>query len=387
MEFAINAKAAFAPKRTGVEEYVYQLVRHWLGQTPADYWQFYTDRWPADGQPLTDFFGAALPAGVSFKLLRAPRLWTQLRLSAELFVNRPDVFFNPEQKLPLYAPRRSVITVHDLGYEHFPEAHAPLHFRYLRATTRAAVKRAAAVIAVSENTKRDLITFYRAPAGKIVVVPHGFAPPIKNAARQNVDRLERQSLTKALPFYPRAPYFLYVGRLEIRKNLINLIRAFELLKLRHQLPHYLVLAGEPGFGYLQIKRAIVASPAETAIFETGYVAGQFKFQLLAKAAALILTSYYEGFGLPILEAQAQGVPVVAANTSSLPEVAGRGAVFVSPNDVEAAAAALAKFVTFPQFRAHHIQHGFENVRRFSWRRSAQETLAVLKAVSRGRVYF
>lgn len=393
MKIAINAKAAFEPYRTGIEEYAYQLLRQWVAHAPRRLaLSFYTNRFPDSGvtvgQTLEDFLGAAVPDNIRFEVIHSPYLWSQLRLGVALAKDRPDVFFNPAQLLPLYAPRRSVITVHDLGFEYFPETHSQFSFRYLRWVTRRAVRAAAAVIAVSENTKSDLVSMYGVPADKITVIYHGFTlPETDQALSRGLDHVVVDRFKDVLPFDAGTPYFLFLGRLESKKNLVNLIRAFEILKIRHRLPHRLVLAGYPYFGYRTIKEAIESSPIRDSIHEIGHIGGTAKLKILRAAQALVHVSLYEGFGLPILEAQSLGVPVVAAATSSLPEVAGKGALFVSPTDYEAIADGLYRMTMYPQFRAHYIQNGFKNARRFSWAESARQTMELLEEVGRRRVYF
>lgn len=393
MNIAINAKAAFEPYRTGIEEYAYQLLRQWAVHAPRHLkLLFYTNRFPdrgvTTGQTLEGFLGTALPENIRFEAIRLPYLWSQLRLGVALLKDRPDVFFNPAQLLPLYAPPRSVVTVHDLGFEHFPETHSQFSFRYLRWVTRRAVRAAAAVIAVSENTKNDLISIYGVPADKIAVIYHGFTlPETDQMLSRGLDHVVVDEFKNVLPFDTRLPFFLFLGRLELKKNLINLIRAFEILKLRHRLPHNLVLAGYPYFGYQAIKEAIESSPVRDSIFEVGHVAGAVKLRVLRAARVLVHVSFYEGFGLPILEAQSLGVPVVAAATSSLPEIGGKGAIFVNPGDPEAIAEGMYKVTMYPQLRNYYIQNGFKNARRFSWAESARQTMGLLEEVGRRRVYF
>lgn len=389
MRIGINGKPAFEKRRTGIEEYTYQLLKQWaLNPPPGSQLKVYTKDLPSNipgsSQTLSDYFNADVSKELQFEVLKAARLWTQIRLGAALLRDRPDVFFNPMQILPRYTPRRSIVTVHDLGYEYFPESHNHVQFRYLSLTTKDAVRRAKAIIAVSESTRNDLITRYRVPREKIVVVHHGFTLP---------ERADGKSLDQILTHSPgqmfdlKQPYFLFLGRLERRKNIETIIRGFEILKFRHLLPHQLILAGHPGFGYEKISEMINSSPARKDIHKLGHVQGQLKFSCLGQASALVLISLYEGFGLPVLEAQAMGVPVVASLTSSLPEVGGRGAIYIEANDEEALADNLYKLVTFPQFRLHHIQHGYDNVKRFNWRSTAEKTWEVIEEVGRGRAYF
>lgn len=391
MHFAVNGKAAFVPHRTGLEEYTYQLIRQWVARPPKKHaMTVYTNRFPdrgaVVGETLEDFFKHSVPANITFKLLKSPYLWSQVRLSVALLADKPHVFFNTEQLLPLHVPARSVVTVHDLGFEYFPETHTQKNLRYLRYVTRRSSRLATALIAVSENTKRDLIQWYGVRPEKIIVIHHGFASPdVSWRKGRTLDHVGQVKLK--LPFDRKTPYFLYLGRLELRKNVLGIIRAFELLRLRYKLPHNLVLAGNKGFGYGKIRNSIDGSPVGQFIYEVGHVRGVEKLELLRHAAALVFVSFFEGFGLPVLEAQALGVPVVASNTSSLPEVGGKGSIFVAPSDYEAIADSIFKLVTFPQFRSYYIQQGYVNTRRFSWSRTARQTIQVIEEIGEGRRYF
>ncbi len=333
MNIGINAIAAFKQPRTGVEEYTYQLIKHLTMLKQAKKHRFIL---------------------YSHKKLKWPfPMWTQIRLAAEMALNKPDVLFIPVHVLPLIHPKNSVVTIHGLEYEYCPKTYPYNHLKYLRWSTKYTLKHARKIIAVSENTKKDLIELYKGNPDKIEVVYHGFKHVRPLGSNINMD-----------------PYILFIGRIEIRKNIHGLIKAFELLKKRYKVPHKLVLAGPiPRSGIFDTKRSDLKF--------LGYVSEQEKLQLFQNAEMFILPSFYEGFGMPILEAQSSGCPVITSNISSMPEVAGQGALLINPKNIEEIAEMMYKIISDSQLKKDLIEKGYENIKRFSWQKCAQETLNVL----------
>ena len=405
MIIGMNAAAAVKRPRTGVEEYAYQLIKHLTmlpeaaehrfllyvpGATPIH--GLHTD--DADGEnpsrppfvkgrssPLWkrgvrgDFFDFPLPDNFEIKELKwSFPMWTQIRLAVEMLKNKPDALFIPAHILPQAHPKNSVVTIHGLEYEYFP-VHYPFWFRqYLRWSTKYAVRHAAKTIAVSESTKNDLVKFYGAKESKITVVHHGVE--IQNSKFKNQNDNEK--------FKIKNPYLLYVGRIELKKNILGILDAYKILKEKYQIPHGLILAGAPGYGYDKIKSALTenCSPLQRrtvlrSVHELGYVSEAEKWELLRNANVFLFPTFYEGFGIPILEAQAAGAPVVASNNSSVPEVAGEAAFLVNPKNPEQIAQALYKIIDDKALCDKLMQSGYENVKRFSWEKCARETLKVL----------
>jgi len=372
MLIGINVSAAFKHPRTGVEEYVYQLIKHltMLKDSQKHRFVLYTSD--------NNNFDFHLPNNFKIKRLKwSLPMWTQIRLSAEMIRNKPEIFFIPVHVLPLAHSKNSVVTIHGLEYEYYPKMYPLKHLKYLRWSTKYALKNARKIIAVSENTKNDLIKFYGANPEKIKVIYHG------------IEQGQSFNPQKGLSLKPISkPFILYVGRIELKKNIIGILEAYKILKKKYQISHKLVLAGAPGFGYnvlkLKIKNLlkIPASPAggknlKLEIIETGYVPEEEKMLLLKKAEMFVLPSFYEGFGIPILEAQAANCPVITSNISSMPEVAGDGAILIDPNNVEQIAEAMYKIICDKEFKKRLIKEGQRNLKRFSWQKCAQETLKAL----------
>ncbi len=303
-----------------------------------------------------------------------PRLWTHVRLSWEMQRRPPAVLFIPAHVIPLRHPP-SVVTIHDLGYVHHPEAHPPRDRRMLDWTTRWSTRVARRVIAISDATRRDLIQWYRVPEDKIDVIPHGVDGRFFAVTSEDIRRV-RQRL--ALPEH----YVLAVGTIQPRKNLGRLAAAMRELAAAG-LPHRLVIAGKRGWLASQVEREINQAGAADRVIFLGYVPPEMLPGLYAGADALAFPSLYEGFGLPVLEAMAAGAPVVASNRSAIPEVAGDAAMLVDPFAPASIADGLIRVLTEPDLRGTLIARGKERAATFRWDRTALETLSVLRRVRDG----
>ena len=326
-----------------------------------------------NGQPPAGLFGGDLAAAtVELRSIPFPRLWTHLRLSAEMTVRPPDLLFVPAHVLPLIHPRRSVVTVHDLGYLAYPEAHKTGDRRYLDWSTRWNARRAQLVIADSAATKADLIRAYGVDERKIRVIHLGrdeSLAPVRDI-RVLAEVRARYGIA--------AHYVLYVGTLQPRKNLARVIEAFARRAIGPAFAELqLVLAGQKGWLYDDLFAQVERMGLAGRVLFPGYVEDADLPALLSGALAFVFPSLYEGFGIPVLEAGACGVPVITSNTSSLPEVAGDAALLVDPHDVDAIAEAMNRLVTDETLRAELSRRGQANVQRFSWEKCARETLAVL----------
>ncbi|MEA3338108.1 MAG: glycosyltransferase family 1 protein [Chloroflexota bacterium] len=372
MLIGIDASRALRARRTGTENYSLQLIRHLLALESDHRFRLYCDQ-----QPSPDLFGIAgntrLSNNAELCVIPFARLWTHLRLSAEVMRNPPDVLFVPSHVLPLIHPRPSVVTVHDLGYHYFPEAHRARDRWYLDLGTRFNARSADRVIADSRATRADLLGLFDLDAEKVPVVYLGRDQNLK--PETNSERLQDVKGRLGL----RDPYVLTVGTLQPRKNLARLVDAFSRVQARVDAAQ-LVLAGRVGWLSDPIFEQVKRFGLEDHVLFPGYVEDSDLAALLSGAAAFAFPSLYEGFGFPVLEAQACGTPVLASNTSSLPEVAGDGALFVDPLDVEAIADGLYRLLSDQALRNRLRAEGFANIQRFSWQRCARETLAVLEKV-------
>ena len=370
-KIGIHAVPAFRPNPTGVEAYAREIItrlcvlasrRHVeAGYGPAKAGErdtsciLYTNQEPQNPIP-----------GADVKVLTGPSvLWTQFRLSYEMFLNPPDALFVPGNALPQILPKRSVVTIHGLEFVQHPGNYAWRNRTYLALLTKDAVRRADAIIVPSYATASALFKYFGVTESKVHVIHHGAPTPAPAATNDQRPTTHDKS------------YFLYVGRVEAHKNVRGIVEAFS--RFRDQGGDAdLVLAGNPGFGYNRIKGAIDASSAREHIVEVGYVSETEKWELLQGAVALVFPSFSEGFGLPILEAQAAGCPVVTSDVTAMPEVAGEGgALLVDPSDTEALTDAMRQIANDAGLQHRLAASGKKNLKRFSWDRAAEQTLDVL----------
>ena len=373
MIIGIDASRATSGQRTGTEAYAYRLIRALIPLATA---RGHTLRLYFNDPPAPDLFPAA--PGVEPAIIPWPRLWTHARLGHELRRRPPDVFFTPAHVIPIGIRCPAVATVHDLGYERFPEAHPRRQLAYLRWSTRHNARVARRVVADSQATANDLTALYGTAADKIAVVYPGADPDLRRAD-------DPAAITAALDRYAmRPPYLLYLGTLQPRKNLIRLVEAFAASGLQQD-GFTLVLAGRIGWLAEPLLAAVGGLPpaVRPSVLVPGYVAEGDKAALLSGATALAFPSLYEGFGFPVLEAQACGTAVVCADSSSLPEVAGAGALLVDPRDTAALAAALRRAATDAALRVSLVERGYANLGRFSWATAAQKVLAILESAGHG----
>lgn len=371
--FGIDASRAARAQRTGTETYSLEIIKRLAKlASPQHHLRLYTSQPPQH----TDWPDSPY---VETRIIPWPRLWTHLRLSAELHLHPPDALFVPAHVLPLSCPVPAMVTVHDLGYLHYPEAHRSFDRWYLDWTTRRHTRVARHLIADSQATRDDLLGFYKARPEQISVVYLGRDEML---ARIN----ERQVIEAAKSKYNiQGDYLLYLGTLQPRKNLLRLIEAFhQAVAALQETDLRLVIAGRQGWLYAEIlERAQQLGIAERVIFP-GFVAETDKPALLSGALAYVFPSLYEGFGLPVLEAMACGVPVLTSNCSSLPEVAGQAALLVDPHDTAQIAEGLVRLITQADLRSELVERGYRQILHFSWSKAAEQVLEILEVGGGGQ---
>ncbi len=360
LQIAIDASRATKAQPTGTEKYALRLLQTLIQANdhrsdPYELLLYFRDRPPAD------LF--AKSPHVRQIVNPFPRLWTHLRWAAALWRAGPDITFSPAHALPFLFPGRSIVTIHDLGYKHFPEAHDAGQRAYLDLTTRCSAARAEIVLADSEATANDLERFYGTSAEKIRVVYPGVDGDKLTASRVDIEAVRAKY---QLP----EKYFAFIGTLQPRKNIGRLIQAFRRWREARDDPDTaLVLAGAKGWlfddSWLEgVEKVHVA----------GYIDEADKGGLLAGAIALVFPSLYEGFGFPVLEAMHCGTPVIASNTSSLPELAGDAGLQVDPLNVADIASAMSRCSDDEALRQSLIERGHIQAKRFTWTRTADKVM-------------
>jgi glycosyltransferase involved in cell wall biosynthesis len=297
-------------------------------------------------------------------------LWMQAfipRISSAL---KLDLFWGTRHQLPLFVSKniKTVLTVHDIVNVLFPYTMSLPGLVVERLLMRRSIERADYVIADSVSTASGIQEYYRVRPSKVSVVYPG-APDSANRPDQQL------SADAQLP----GKYFLFVGTLEPRKNLIVILKAFALLDAERENVH-LVAAGIIGWKTKEVMSLLKTHRHRSRIHFTGYVDADRLSFIYRNALCLLYPSLYEGFGFPILEAMTYGVPVITSNVSSMPEVAGDAALLVDPNDADSLAEAMKKILTDGNVRNIMVAKGYERVKKFSWKQCAEETLGIFTKV-------
>ncbi|HET9015165.1 MAG TPA: glycosyltransferase family 1 protein [Thermomicrobiaceae bacterium] len=357
-------------RQAGVSRYIEFLVRHLPEAGRGDEFVLFTGGANAQGRN-------GMSGAVRWRTSRLPTgrpevriLWEQVLAPAALAVGGFDVIHAPVNVAPVLSPAPTVVTVHDLAFVRYPEQYPGRKQRYLNLLTRLSVERAARVITVSESTRADVLREYHVHPERVVTVPNGVDPslvPVSDLARLAAFRRDH-----GLP----ERFLLFVGTLQPRKNLVGLLRAYARVGDRLDLP--LVVVGAAGWQYSPIFDEVRALGLGDRVSFAGYADGDTLALWYGAATALVFPSLYEGFGLPVLEAMACGTPVVTSSTSSLPEVAGDAALLVDPEDVAALGEALVRVAGDEGLHADLARRGIERAKRFTWERTARETVAVYR---------
>lgn len=370
--YGIDALSANKQKRTGVENYSRSLIEHMKIHALKE-----GERVVLYSNTKLDQVLGILPQGWSSSVLTWPgRGWMSLRMSWEMLRRKPSVLFVPGQALPTICPRATVTTVHDLAFVRRPDLYEPETRKRLKRVTKRAVKKANKIIVPSQATKQDLVELYRVAESRVVVIPEA----------ANTNLFHRYTQEEARPTLQKyrlgTNFFLVVGRLEKKKNIINLIRAFELFKSRRGIgdPFELVFIGEPGWGYGEMKKYFELSPHKTQIRQLGYVEDEEVAVLMSQAIAYLFPSWYEGFGIPNLEAMAAGTVLVSSDIPAHREVVGDAGLLVAPEEPEAWAHALERIVKDGTLRTELIAKGAQRVKQFSWEKTAEQTWEVLRSL-------
>lgn len=301
------------------------------------------------------------------------RFWTQTVLSRALFKFKPDLLFLPIQTVPLYRPAnlKVVATIHDVDFIEYPRMFDLKNLLLLRWFTRVVARNATRLIAVSGTTKDCIIKYYKRKAEDISVVHHGYD---KKIFRLPVSEEEKTKVTENVRKKYNIPAngILFVGAFQPRKNIATLVSAFELLKKSGKSQHLILVSGNAWKSEEIIDR-INNSPFKEHIHVLKNVPSEDLTGLYWNARVFVLPSFAEGFGLPLLEAMACGVPAVVSNVPALKEVGENGVVFCDPKNPEEFRSAIEKITMNEEEFQKYQNTGLLRARDFSWERSAQET--------------
>lgn len=382
MNIGVDIRSLMSPIRSGVGEYTYNLLDNLFKIDKKNgYFLFYNSfqsvakdlpivRW--QNRESVKFCGFKWPNklfNASLKFLKWPKI-------DRLIAKDIDLFFIPNmQFLSLSNQCKKVITVHDLSFERYPEFFSLKRKWWHKAINpQKLIQESNKIITDSQNTKQDLIELYGINPEKVKVVYLGVG---ESGIRSQESGTKEIKIKYDLP----DKFVLYLGTLEPRKNIIGLIKAFEKLITRYGLRvtgYALVIAGAPGWNYRDIYRAAKNSKVSNKIKFIGHVDPEDKPALYNAASVFVYPSFYEGFGFPPLEAMASETPVVTSFNSSLGEVCGDSALLVDPYNTSEIAEAIHQILVDENLSQQLVERGREQVKKFSWQKTAEETLKILQ---------
>ncbi len=372
MTIAVNTRFLIANRLEGIGWYSYELLKEMVAQHPDDEFLFFFDR------PYPDefIFGPNVRGYVLRPPARHPVLWLawfEWSLARALRRHRADVLLSPDGYLSLRSPVKTVMVTHDIAHVHFPGQVGFFTRKYYDYFVPRFLKRADAVITVSEFTKRDILAHYPVEPKKI--------HPIYNGCRSGfVPLSEKEKAAVRQQYAGGQPYFFYVGAIQPRKNVHRLIGAFDRFKEQTGSPMKLLIGGRLAWQTGEVTHAYNNAVHKLDISFLGYLNHEEVPRLMGAAFALTYVSLFEGFGLPLVEAMYCEVPFITADVSSMPEVAGSAGLLVPPHDVEAIGEAMVRLYNDPDLYRQLLESGREERGRFRWDSAAEQAFQVLNSI-------
>lgn len=371
---AVNVRLLLSGRLEGIGYFTHETLKRITQQNPDTHFWFLFDR-----SFSSEFiYGKNVTPVVLFPQARHPFLyvwWFEWSIAQWLNKHKPDLFLSPDGHGVLRSSIPQVLVMHDIAYEHFPKHMGFLQNQYFKYFMPRFAHHAAQLATVSEYSKTDICKFYNVAPQKVDVVYSGvkdFFAPI----------CEADKAAMRAKFAQSKPYFVYVGSVNPRKNVANILRAFDLFKTQTKSESKLVIAGAKGWKTSEIFEVWNCMQFKNEVVFTGRLEEKELVHVLAAAQVSLYPSLFEGFGVPPLEAMACGVPVITSNVSSLPEISGDAALYVSPENVQDIAAKMTALDANPHLRASLIEKGFVHYKQHTWERTAkllwQSCLKVLK---------
>lgn len=372
MKIAVNARELLKGRMEGIGRYIFETSRRMVLDHPEDEFFFFFDRAYDDSFVFAD----NVTPIVVHPQARHPILWyLWFEWSVPYYLKKYDidVFYSGDTYASLKTKVPTLIVCHDIAYKHYPDHIRSSHRKYYQKYFPKFHRKADHIVAVSNFTKQDITETYNLDAEKVSVgynsTPGGFK------ALSAEEKMEvRSDLTEGNPF------FIYVGSLHPRKNVVNLIKAFDLFKIENSTNHKLVLVGRMAWKNEALKKTYETIVHREDIIFTGHITNEQLPKYLAAAEALTYVSVFEGFGIPILEAMSSETPVITSNVSSMPEVAGDAALLIDPKDPDSIAEGMRKIVVNPTLKEELIQKGKERINAFSWATTADHIYQELKKI-------
>ncbi len=364
MKIVVNTRSLIPNKLDGIAWFTFQTLKRITLAHPEIEFTFLFDR------PYSEefVFSSNVKPIVLFPPARHPFLYLlyyQIAVKNILQKIKPDLFLAPDGLLVIGTRCKQLAVIHDINFEHYPKDLKFFYSKYYSIFVPVFARIANRIATVSEFSKKDIATQYRIEPNKIDVVYNGINEGYTPLSLDDKEAV-RTKYTKGLP------YFLFVGSQSPRKNLARLIKAFDLFKKQSGANHQLVLVGSSFWGKGEIDSCIQNSPYKADIIITGRLAQEELEKITASAFALTFVSYFEGFGIPLVEAMQCEVPIISSNVSCMPEIAGDAALYADPFNSNDIAAKMLELYQNPSLAAALVKKGMERKQQFSWDLSAEK---------------
>jgi len=371
MLIAIDGNEANIAERVGVNQYSFELLwgLYKLQDNKTKYY-IYLKKAPNNGLPKET-------NSWKYKILPGGKLWVLAKLLPSLMLGeKPDVFFSPNHYLPPFTRIPSVCTIHDLGYLKFSEQFRKYDFWQLKYWSAISIIISKYIICPSIATKKDIVRLYPFASKKVHVVYHGYN---SSQFHMNISKKIVRLISKKYGITNN--YILFLSTLKPSKNIEGLILAVcDLLK---DFDYKLVIAGKKGWFYESVFKKVQDLDLQDSVIFTGYLPEEDKPAIISGARAYILPSFWEGFGMDVLNSLACGTPVIISKVASLPEVAGRAGIYIDPYDIESITSGVKKVLTMSSEEYNEqVRLGLKQVSQFSWELSAKKTFEILSKSKR-----
>lgn len=387
MLIGIDGNEANVEKKVGISEYSFELLKQFKEcQISNVKFQIYLKNKPNNDLPKEN-------ENWTYRIVNPGKMWTQFGLPLDLYLHkpRPQIFFSPTHYSPRFCPVPTAISIMDLSYIYYPYMFKKSDFYQLKNWTAYSVKKASKVFTISHATKNDIIKTYKVSEDRVIVT----YPGIKQVSSIKYKVLSMDKLREK--YGVKGNYVLFVGTLQPRKNIVRLIEAFSRISSNvarinsnrlegnsRNSGIELVIVGKKGWLYEDILNAPKKFNIVDKVKFLDFVPDQDLEAFYSNAICFVLPSLYEGFGLPVLEAMKYGCPVVTSNISSLPEAGGDAALYVNPEDVGDITSKIRELIENDKLKKEMIEKGYKQIKKFSWEKTAKQTLAVLEEIGKGK---
>lgn len=362
MRVAINCRLLLPDKLEGIGWFIFETTKRMIKQHPEDTFILLFDR-----KPNEDFFNEKnvikvhIPPKARHPILY--RIWFDFMLPRALKKLEADIFLSADGFNSYQLDIPSYLIIHDLAYLHYPKYIDKTHLAFYKKHTPGYIKKSSGLGTVSQFSRQDLAEQFSLDPNEIDVIYNGCKEAFRPLSKE-----EKKEVRKNIGI--NKPYFIYAGSIHPRKNIVNIIRAYNHFRTRGHLDHHLVIVGRKAWMFDLFDQEYQRSPFIKDIHLTGYADEDELAGLMGAAEALVYPSFFEGFGVPLLEAMHAEIPIITSNRSSLPEVAGEAAILVDPQNPQEIGTAMYRLAKDPEVGQNLVKKGRKKRKEYDWDQSA-----------------